>query len=160
LSGTKKKKRGIAMDLNIEQLPIQPIVYMRRIGAYGPENYKLMAALKEWARRRGLFNDSVIYGIAHDNENTPPEKCCYDVCLVAADCPVDESVRRGEIPAGKYAVFTIPHTVEAMQEFYGTFIQELQEKELQFDNNKPILERYKKKLVDDGYCEFCVPVKE
>lgn len=148
------------MDLNIEKLPIQPIVYMRRIGAYGPENHKLMEALKEWATRHGLLNDSVIYGIAYDNEHTPPEKCRYDVCLVAADCPADESVQCGEIPAGQYAVFTIPHTAEAIQKFYGTLIQALQEKGLQFENSKPILERYKKKLVDDGYCEFCVPVKE
>lgn len=77
-----------------------------------------MEALKEWASRKGLFQDSVIYGIAQDNENTPPEQCRYDACLVAAyDCTEDELVHRGEIPGEKYAVFTIPHTAEAVQEF-------------------------------------------
>jgi len=40
------------------------MVYMRRTGAYGIQNYKLMAALKEWANRKGLLKDSIIYGIA------------------------------------------------------------------------------------------------
>lgn len=147
------------MDFIIEQLPVQPMVYMRRTGAYGSENYKLMSSLKEWADRKGLFNNSVIYGIAQDNENTPPEKCRYDVCLVAAvDCPVDEFVQRGEIPSGKYAVFTIPHTAEAVQEFWGSVVQMLQEEGLRFDATKPILERYKYRLVEDGKCEFCVPI--
>jgi len=147
------------MDFIIEQLPIQPTVYMRRTGVYGSENYKLMAAMKEWANRNGLLEDSIIYGIAHDDENTPPEQCRYDVCLLAeADCPVDESVQRGEIPGGKYAVFTIPHTAEAIQEFWSSVIQVLQEKGLQFDAAKPILERYKYRIVEDGKCEFCIPL--
>jgi len=29
------------MDYVIEQLPAQHIVYMRRVGSYGSENYKL-----------------------------------------------------------------------------------------------------------------------
>jgi len=155
----REKERGITMDFIIEQLPNQPIVYMRRTGAYGSENYKLMETLKEWANQKGLLKDSIIYGIAHDNENTLPEKCRYDVCLVVAiDCPVDESIKRGEIPDGKYAVFTIPHTAEAVQKFWASVIQEIQEKGLQFDMTKPILERYKYRLVEDGKCEFCVPI--
>ena len=147
------------MDFIIEQLPIQSTVYMRRTGAYGSENYQLMAAMKEWANRNGLLEDSIIYGIAHDNENTPPEQCRYDVCLLTeADRPVDESVWRGEIPGGKYAVFTIPHTAEAVQGFWSSVIQVLQEKDLQFDTAKPILERYKYRLVEDGKCEFCIPL--
>lgn len=147
------------MDYIIEQLPIQPIIYMRRVGAYGSENYKLMAALKEWADRKGLLKDGIIYGIAHDNHNTPPEKCRYDVCLVATnDCLVDESVQRGEIPEGKYAVFTIPHTAEAVQEFWASIMQLLQEKGLPINVTKPVLERYKYKLLEDGKCEFCIPL--
>ena len=149
------------MDFIIEQLPVQSTIYMRRTGAYGSENYKLMAALKEWANRKGLFEDSIIYGIAHDNENTLPEKCRYDVCLVAAaDCPVDDSVQRGEIPSGKYAVFTILHTAEAVQEFWASIIQVLQNEGLQFDTTRPILERYKHGLVEDGKCEFCIPLTD
>lgn len=147
------------MHFMIEQLPIQSIVYMRRTGPYGSENYKLMTALKEWADQKGLLKDSIIYGIAQDNENTPPEKCRYDVCLAAsADCPADESVLRGEIPSGQYAVFTVSHTAEAIQAFWVSVIQVIQEECLPFDRAKPILERYKYGLVEDGKCEFCVPL--
>ncbi len=149
------------MAFMIEQIPVQPIVYMRRIGTYGMENFHLMASLKEWANQKGLLKDSVIFGIAHDNENTPPEKCRYDVCLVAAaDCPVDEAVQRGQIDGGKYAVFTIPHTSEAVQKFWASITQILQKKELLPDLTKPILERYKFELVEEGKCEFCIPLSE
>jgi DNA gyrase inhibitor GyrI len=159
MSVKKKLLKVTEMNFTIEQLPVQSIVYMRRTGAYGSENYKLMTALKEWAGRKRLFKDSIIYGIAHDSENTPPQECRYDVCLVAAaDCLVDESVRRGEIPSGKYAVFTIPHTAETIQEFWASVIQKLQKQGLQLDTEKPILERYQYKLVADGKCEFCIPV--
>ena len=148
------------MNYVIEQIPVQNTVYMRRIGAYGSENYKLMAALKEWANQKGLFNDSIIYGIAQDNPaDTPQEKCRYDVCLIAtANCPVDDAMQIGESPGGKYAVFTIPHTADAMQEFWGSVMEVLQEKGLQYDITKPILERYKHSFVEDGKCEFCVPI--
>jgi len=145
------------MDFIIEELPVQNIVYMRRIGAYGTENYILMAKLKEWADKNGLLKDSIIYGIAQDNPaNTPENQCCYDVCLIVKDdYPLDESIQRGEIPSGKYAIFTIPHTAEAVKKFWGTIMQE---EKLQFDKTKPILERYKYKLVENGECEFCVPI--
>jgi len=148
------------MDCIIEQIPAQPIIYMRRIGAYGIENYKLMESLKEWAKLKGLLKDSIIYGIAQDNPtDTPHEQCRYDVCLVVtADCQIDEFVQRGEIPDGKYAVFTIPHTTEAVQAFWASVIQRLQDENLQLDMAKPILERYKYRLVEDRKCEFCVPI--
>jgi len=78
--------------------------------------------------------------------------------LATADCPVDEEVQRGKISAGKYAVFTIPHTVEAVQIFWSSFTGELQKTKLQCDTTKPILERYKYKLVEEHKCEFCVPI--
>lgn len=147
------------MDFVIEKLPAQPILYMRRTGAYGVENYKLMESLKKWALDRGVLKDSIIYGIAQDDPSTPPEQCRYDVCLVApADCEADSSVQKGEIPGGRYAVFSIPHTTEAVQSFWESVMQVLQEKELQYDASNPILERYKYKLVEDGKCEFCVPI--
>jgi len=147
------------MDYTIEKLPTQPVLYMRRTGAYGVENFKLMAALKDWASSRDLFVNSVIYGIAHDDENTPPEKCRYDVCLVTNFNDLeDATVTQGEIPAGNYAVFMVAHTVDAVQNFWASIIPTLREEKLHWDNTKPILERYKYKLVENGMCEFCVPI--
>ena len=148
------------MDYIIEQISAQPILYMRRTGAYGNENYKLMTALKEWANQRRLLKDSVIYGIAQDNpKDTPPEQCRYDVCLiVAAACPSDESVQRGKSPSGKYAVFAIPHTTKAVQEFWSSIMNFLKKQNLHYDTSKPILERYKYNFVINDKCEFCIPI--
>ena len=149
------------MEFIVEQLPEQSVIYKRRIGAYGSENYELMSALKEWATHKGLFVNSVIYGIAQDNPaNTPSEKCRYDVCLVAThDYPIDESVECGIILGGIYAVFTILHTANAVQEFWSYLYQKLHERGLQIDTERPILERYSYKMVEDGKCEFCVPIQ-
>lgn len=147
------------LEFTVEALPVQPVVYMRRVGAYGAQNYKLMAALKEWANDKGLLKDGIIYGIAHDDVNTPPEKCRYDVCLVSnANCPEDYLVKQGEIPGGRYAVFTIAHTAEAVQAFWASLPHLQQTDSMQFDMSKPVLERYQYNLVEDGKCEFCVPL--
>jgi len=79
--------------------------------------------------------NSIIYGIAHDDEHTPPENCRYDVCLVTnSNDLADTSVKRGEIPAGKYAVFMIDHTAEAVQNFWDSIISTLQSEKLQWDS--------------------------
>ena len=70
----------------------------------------------------------------------------------------DEDVCKGELLNGKYAVFTISHTVEAVQEFWSLVMNCLQEDNLQYDVTKPIIERYKLKLVKEDKCEFCIPI--
>lgn len=148
------------MDVRIEKMAVQPTVFMRRVGAYGMENFKLMESLKRWAGQKGLLEHSTIYGIARDAMDTPPEACRYDVCLaVPADYPADECVQKGEIPGGSYAVFTMLHTAEAVQEFWGSVFSVLQEKGLKMDEERPILERYQYHLVEEGKCEFCVPIR-
>ena len=147
------------MDFIIERLPVQSIAYMRRTGAYGSENYQLMASLKEWASKKGLLEDCIIYGIAHDNEKTPPEQCRYDVCLTTtADFLPDESVQRGELQSGTYAIFIIPHTAEAVQGFWESLLDVMNKNDLRLDSSRPIMERYDYRLVENGKCEFCVPI--
>ena len=147
------------MDIRIEYLPMQSIVYMRRIGAYGIENFALMKRMKQWVQQKELWNErTVIYGIAHDDETTPPEQCRYDVCLaVPSAFQVDSSVQKGELPAGEYAIFTIEHTSEAVQNFWNTFYGEVSKLEKQFGTARPLLELYANVKINAGYCEFCVP---
>lgn len=66
-----------------EKIPPSEVIYMRRTGAYGIENYKLMATFKEWLKENDLYNeDTVIYAIPMDNpEIVPPCQCRYDVCI-------------------------------------------------------------------------------
>lgn len=88
------------MNIEIEQLADQQVIFMRRVGAYGPENFKLMNALKQWADKKGLLRNSVIYGVAQDNLDTPPEKCRYDVRLAAPeDCAQDGLYKKESCPA-------------------------------------------------------------
>ena len=108
------------MNMNIETIPYCSIAYIRQIGSYGEGNSKIMEKLKDWAKANNLMNrKSVIFGIAHDNPQiTPPENCRYDVCILLADenFPVGSDVQLGKIAGGKYAVFTVTHTAEAVQQ--------------------------------------------
>lgn len=142
----------------MEQFPPQPVVYKTRTGPYGSENYKLMEEMKEWAGQRGMLQTGTLYGIAYGDEHTPPEECRYDVCLAVENCPIDGSVQQGEIFGGQYEVFTIPHTPQAVQAFWASVLQTLVQNGLQLNGAKPILERYPYTLVQEGKCEFCVPV--
>ena len=64
------------MTYQVEKMPASRVAYIRRVGAYGVENYALMVKLKEWGKANGLFTKSaIILGIAQDNpEATLPEK--------------------------------------------------------------------------------------
>lgn len=122
-----------------------------------------MEQLKNWARSNNLFNDeSIILGIAQDNPSiTKPENCRYDVCFVISnDYSVDDNyINKGNIDGGKYAVFKINHTEEAVKKAWVEIFPELLKHCYQFDEKRPIIERYKTKIVKNHYCEICVPVK-
>lgn len=148
------------MKTFIEELPAQPVVYMRRTGPYGEENRALMQAMKAWLHDRGLWcAGGVLYAVARDDPAvTPPKKCRYDVCYVTRRELADVAVRRGTLPAGRYLVCEIAHTSAAVGQFWeqvGTAAAAVGE---QLDGSRPILERYPIALVEEGRCQFCLPV--
>lgn len=148
------------MKMMLEEFSERPMVYMRRMGAYGAENDRLMARFKAWASERGLLAGSTIYGIVHDGPGTPPVQCRYDVALVTADeIPAEEAVQPGVIAGGRYAVWTLPHTAEAVQAFWDQVFDLLGEQGLELDASRPILERYEERAVQSGWCAMCVPIK-
>lgn len=115
--------------------------------------------MKDWASRKAQLNNGTIYGIAHDGPGTSPELCRYEVCLtVPTGCPADEAVQPGELPGGRYAVFPVPHTAEAVRAFWSSLFSTLEETGLTPTPAKPVLERYRACLVEKGLCEFCVPI--
>ncbi len=148
------------MKTHLENIPTQPTVYMRRIGAYGEQNFKLMQAMKEWVQRQNLWTDSgTIYAIAQDNpELTPPDNCRYDVCFVTEQIFDDASVHTGALPAGVYLVCQVQHTTQAVQSFWDSIGTILADEGKTIDESRPILERYSFVFVEAGYCEFCIPV--
>lgn len=145
------------MKYKLEEIKDERIAYMRVIGPYGIKNKILMEDLKKWAIKNNIFKNSTIYGIAWDGPNVEPSKCRYDVCIIINDNMVlDDSVIDGKLEGGKYAIFRIDHTIEAIQEFWNQISQILSN--LNYDFNKPILERYQEKLININKCEFCIPL--
>lgn len=145
-----------------EHIPPCRLACIRRTGAYGRANRETMERLKLWAESEGLLNgDSVILGIARDNpEQTKPEDCRYDACLVVSEeyAPDAEAVQPGEIPGGLYAVFLVEHTAKALERVWKEIFPELSKRGLEPDGSRPVLERYRQKLVDRHLCEICVPL--
>ena len=152
------------MDYRIENLKTSSTVYMRHIGSYGgPDNFKMMVDFKTWIANNDLQKDLETYGIlgiALDNPQvTPPEECRYDVILcVCNEINTNSKVRRGQFTGGKYAVFTIPHTTEAVQQFWGTLGQTIMENKLNV-RDEPIIERFKEEEGQDYFCDFLIPIQ-
>lgn len=152
------------MKMHIENIPLTQIAYIRHTGPYGADNNKTMEQLKAWAKDAHLLNeDSIILGIAQDNpQQTAQDSCRYDVCLVVDNgfSAEDSRISFGILTAGRYAVFTVKHTAEAIQKAWGDIFPELQRQGLIVDITRPILERYAVKMVRQHQCEICVPLSE
>ena len=149
--------------MRIEEINGDEVIYMRRTGQYGEENYELMCKMKAWANERGLLtDDAVLFGIALDNPQfTKPSECRYDVCLLALsakDIAAEDQVETRNLCGGKYAVFTIDHTADAVTNFWKSFPTEMANNGVKIDFSHPIMERYSVKMVSNGFCEMCVPI--
>ncbi|CAI8783085.1 hypothetical protein EMIT0133MI5_20111 [Bacillus velezensis] len=87
----------------------------------------------------GLLCHSVILGIPQDHPNrTPKEKCRYDVCLVINQDHVPEPARIGTFSGGKYAVFLLDHTKEAVSGFWNTVFSEIEKNNLSIRESSPL----------------------
>lgn len=146
--------------MKIEKVEKCRVAYMRRVGVYGAENFKLMEEFKKWALDNNLLNKGTIYAIAQDNpEITPPQNCRYDICItISNDYKIDNLVDETRLDGGNYAIYKIKHTTEDIQKAWGKIFIDLKQKGYIIDN-KSIMERYSKDMIDNGYCEICVPVK-
>ncbi len=150
------------MKMTIETIPTCPIAYIRQIGAYGEENTRTMEQLKQWAKANNILSSkAVIFGIAQDNpQTTPPEECRYDACIALEEEPVvkDDTMRYGEIAGGRYAVFTLQHTAEAVRNAWAAIFPAVAESGCIPDEARPVIERYALELVEQNLCEICVPI--
>ncbi|MDY5478470.1 MAG: GyrI-like domain-containing protein [Enterocloster clostridioformis] len=145
-----------------ERIPSSMVIYMRRTGEYGIENYKLMDTFKKWVKENNLYDeDTVIYAIPMDDpEKVKPCQCRYDVCI---NQPKNQKfalnqIKCRELESGKYLTFLIPHTADAVQTAWKMCFSELEKLGYLLDKSRPIMERYKKNLVDKHYCELCMPI--
>ncbi|MGF9966077.1 AraC family transcriptional regulator [Bacillus rhizoplanae] len=148
------------MNIKVETLPKYRIAYVRQVGPYGPSNIQAMEKLKKWAKEKNLIKSAIILGIPQDNpETTSPENCRYDACIVISkDYQIDNSICESELTGGKYVICKVKHTAEDIQKAWTEIFPTLQNSGYQIDN-KPILERYTVDMINNDYCEICVPVK-
>ncbi|WP_042476202.1 AraC family transcriptional regulator [Bacillus ndiopicus] len=149
------------MKITIEVLPKSRIAYFRNVGEYGGEiNQALMASCKEWAKLNNVFEHSTILGIPQDNPAvTPKEACRYDVCVIVnEDFHVAEPAQVGQFSGGKYAVFLLDHTKEAVSEFWGNIFSEIEKNNLLI-RETPIIERYTAQMIKNHLCEILVPIQ-
>lgn len=132
--------------------------YQRRIGAYGINNYSLMAEFKELLRQNGLFNqDSVLFGIALDDPNQiSQDNCRYDVGFKTANRNILPDLPRRYLDDGAYLIVEVEHTAAGVEEFWNHFAQHIFP--YKRDETRPILERYPVQKVKQGLCEFCLPI--
>lgn len=150
------------MKMIIEQMPVTNIVFKRNVGPYGESNYATMARIKEFAKNNNLFNDdTIILGISRDNpETTKSEKCRYDACVVISEgFKTDEQdIQKGIVEGGKYSVFIIEHTSEAVKKAWNEIFQEVLSNGYKIDFSRDILERYAVKMIKNNKCEICIPI--
>ncbi|RHH53644.1 DNA gyrase inhibitor [Enterococcus casseliflavus] len=152
------------MEFNIENIESCHIVYVQNVGAYGSaENFQLMENFKKWIVSNKLEdkkNAKGIIAIAQDDpQTTLSAKCRYELLLFTdQDFSDDSYVKTGNFKGGKYAVFTITHTSEAIQLFWKNINATIDKNQLEVLAS-PILERYREEVGPDKTCEFLVPIK-
>ena len=150
------------MKMIIEQMPLMNIAFNRNVGPYGKSNYTTMEKIKKFAKDNNLFDeDTIILGISRDNpETTKPEKCRYDACIVVSENfkTKEHDIQQGIIEGGKYAVFIIEHTAEAIQKAWNEILQDVLRSGYKMDLSRDILERYTGKMIKNHKCEICVPI--
>lgn len=150
------------MNSKIEILPPYKIAYMRKTGPYGSSNGELMEKLKCWVQGNNLFNEeTIILGIAQDNPSTTDvEACRYDACLVVEDNYkiIHHDIEQGNTVGGKYIVFEVSHTTQAVQQAWTNIFPELIKQGYTLDNTRPIIERYQAQMIRNHKCEICVPI--
>ena len=150
------------MKITIEELAESKIAYFRNVGEYGKEhNKELMESFKQWVQLNGLFDyQSAILAIPQDNpEVTPKEKCRYDVCVIIQnDFHVEKPAQVSTFTGGKYAVFLLDHTKDAISEFWGNIFSEIAKHNLSI-RQQPIIERYTWQMIDNHLCEILVPIQ-
>lgn len=110
--------KGIAMRVEIREIPPYRIAYMRHFGPYGTKGAiaALWARLWRWIRSRDLVRPGMLtVGIGHDAPGiVAQQKLRYDAgVIVGDDFKPDRTVDVTNLPGGKYAValFQGPATV-------------------------------------------------
>lgn len=149
------------MTMNIEVMREMTVIRIRRIGPYGEDNRDLMERLKGWAQANAIQETGVILGAAWDDPaRTPPEQCRYDVCLTVTghSAEPEDGMFPERIPGGRYACFQGRHTPAGVRSLWQDSFAALAEHGIVPAPGRPVLERYRPELLEQGLCELCIPI--
>lgn len=145
-----------------EIIPPSQVLYMRRTGEYGAENHALMNRFKKWVKDNDLYGENTaIYAIPMDDpQKVEACQCRYDVCIHRPKNQVytQDQIRGRELEGGRYFVFRIPHTAEAVCTAWKMCFSVLEELGYCLDTSRPVMERYRKNMVENHCCELCMPI--
>ena len=152
------------MQMKLEILSACTIAYIRNVGPYGESNIQAMEQIKAWARENRLFDETaVILGIAYDDQSVVASADCrYDACLILPEdyqFTGDVKVSVKKLVGGKYAVFPVAHTAEALMQAWAGIFPMLLQSGHRMDETRPIMERYAASMVQNHECEICVPIQ-
>jgi AraC family transcriptional regulator len=163
---SEPRKEG-AMNVRVQELPPQRVVYMRYVGPYGAHGIpELWHRFVTWMQAHGLDLDTAArLGVAHDDPAiTQAEKCRYDACaVVPGDFRPDRPVNVATIPGGRFAIWPFSGTAREIQGAWDrVFASWLPDSGYQPDD-RPCLEIYRGRALDEKTgifrCDLCLPVR-
>lgn len=149
------------IQINEKTIPPYTVVYMRRTGAYGDANRKLMNTIKRWLVEKRLYHaKTIIWAIPLDDPRVIESSLCrYDVCAnISTNEDFGGEILKREIRGGKYLVFLIEHTAASITAAWQKCFDETIRQNRILDPNRLVMECYRKELVDRHLCELYVPI--
>jgi AraC family transcriptional regulator len=113
--------KGIAMQVEIREVPPYRVAYVRHVGPYGEggDITMLWTRFERWIRVRNLRQPGTLtIGIGHDAPRiAAPEKLRYDACVVVGeDFKPDRFVNVADLPGGRYAIAPFEGTAAEIAE--------------------------------------------
>jgi AraC family transcriptional regulator len=153
------------MKVEIVERKPTPIVFLRRVGPYGPPLSEFwQTEVYPWMAQSGLLQQPR-YGISHDDPNVvAPQKCRYD-----AGVEMPENFKnfgkalRSTLAGGSYAAMSFKGTVEQFEPAWTSMLRDwLPASGFQLDA-RPMFEYYPQGTNYDPAtgvfdCKLCVPV--
>ena len=143
------------------------VAYIRVVNAYEGDTVRLtFGKVVEWARKSGVLNEGVLFGMSLDDPHvTPKHLYRYEVCLASSQkLEPAEGISRTKMPAMRYAVCKVSGDIKMVATawdylFRGWLINSEFEPE-----HAPALEIFldKDKATDWSHfeLELCLPVKK
>jgi AraC family transcriptional regulator len=159
--------QGIAMRIEIKEIPPYRIAYRRHFGPYGTKGAitALWTDLWRWIRRRDLARPGMLtVGIGHDAPGiAAAEKLRYDAGIVVGDdFKPDRSVDVAHLPGGKYAVARFQGPASVITDAWARFYTAWLPRSGYQPEDRPRLElrRDHDLRLPAGHfrCELCLPI--